>query len=435
MDKSILDRDRYWLYNAQIPLSLFLPDTGQATVIPNLDNLVRVDLEINRGLISNIRPVSNRNAPGINLNGGQIWCCFVDVHTHLDKGHIWERTRNLDGTFSGAIASSTEDAERYWNGEDIYHRMSFGLRCSYAYGTQAIRTHLDMRGEKTDESWDVFSALRHEWSGKIELQGVLFGLLDDVMSPLGEKSSDRIATMGGILGGVLFMNPDLDRQLDRLFAMASDRNLDLDLHVDESLDPNSRTLYYVARAALRNNFTGQITCGHCCSLSVQSPDVVKETLDLVKAANIAIVSLPMCNLYLQNRHPGQTPRARGVTLLKEISDRNIPVMVASDNCRDPFFGFGDHDGLEVFQQAVRIAHLDTPYGNWPNAIATTPGEIMNLVNSVAIGVGLPANLILFKGRGFSELLSRPQCDRVVLRQGKPIDTTLPDYAELDDLMR
>jgi cytosine deaminase len=32
-------------------------------------------------------------------------------------------------------------------------------------------------------------------------------------------------------------------------------------------------------------------------------------------------------------------------------------------------------------------------------------------------------------------LSRPQADRIVLRQGRPIDTTLPDYRELDDLMR
>ena len=31
-------------------------------------------------------------------------------------------------------------------------------------------------------------------------------------------------------------------------------------------------------------------------------------------------------------------------------------------------------------------------------------------------------------------MSRPQSDRVVLRAGAAIDTTLPDYRELDDLM-
>jgi cytosine deaminase len=51
-----------------------------------------------------------------------------------------------------------------------------------------------------------------------------------------------------------------------------------------------------------------------------------------------------------------------------------------------------------------------------------------------ISEGQPADLILFKARNLNELLSRSQHDRVVLRQGQPIDTTLPDYAELDDLM-
>jgi cytosine/creatinine deaminase len=49
-------------------------------------------------------------------------------------------------------------------------------------------------------------------------------------------------------------------------------------------------------------------------------------------------------------------------------------------------------------------------------------------------VGLEANLIIFKARYFSELLSRPWSDRLVLRRGQAINTTLPDYRELDDLV-
>ena len=33
------------------------------------------------------------------------------------------------------------------------------------------------------------------------------------------------------------------------------------------------------------------------------------------------------------------------------------------------------------------------------------------------------------------MLSRFQADRVVIRGGKAIDTTLPDYRELDDIVR
>ena len=50
-------------------------------------------------------------------------------------------------------------------------------------------------------------------------------------------------------------------------------------------------------------------------------------------------------------------------------------------------------------------------------------------------LGAPADLVLFRARSFSELLARPQTDRIVLRAGRPIDTTPPDHRELDDLFR
>jgi cytosine deaminase len=43
--------------------------------------------------------------------------------------------------------------------------------------------------------------------------------------------------------------------------------------------------------------------------------------------------------------------------------------------------------------------------------------------------------VLTRARSFDELVSRPQSDRAVLRAGRPIDTRLPDYAELDDLAK
>ena len=48
--------------------------------------------------------------------------------------------------------------------------------------------------------------------------------------------------------------------------------------------------------------------------------------------------------------------------------------------------------------------------------------------------GKSADLIIFPARYFSELLSRSQHNRIVVRKGKKINTQLPDYSELDDLI-
>ena len=429
--------EHYWLKNVHVPGSVLSLNDPTITAQQTREGLCLIDLEIANGDIVQIIPANacdTGETPTVNLRGGQVWPCFVDMHTHLDKGHIWTRSPNPDGTFDSAIETAKIDSEQYWQAEDVYRRMEFGLKCSYAHGTQAIRTHIDSFGQQAEISLKVFKALQKEWCDRLILQAVSLVTIDYYQTPEGVALADKIAEAKGILGGVAFINPDLDAQLDTVFSLAKERGLNLDLHTDENSDPNSICLQKVAEASLRHKFMGQVICGHCCSLAVQEPKVVEKTLDLVKQAGIGIVSLPMCNLYLQDRKPHTTPRWRGVTLLNELKQYGIPVAVASDNCRDPFYGFGDHDVLEVFTQSVRIAQLDMPYGDWPCAVTKTSADLMGLSNVGRIGVGLPANLIVFKGRNFSELLSRPQSDRLVLRKGKAIDTTLPDYAELDDLV-
>ena len=422
------------LRNARVPISLLADRPDGAAV--DAEGLAGVDIAVANGRIEAVGPPSGvLEAGDRDLDGGQVWPCFADIHTHLDIGHIWTRAPNADGTFRTAAGAVASDRDANWSADDLRARMEFGLRCSYAHGTRAIRTHLQSPPGQAETTWGVFRELRADWRGRIDLQGVNLLMVEEFRDGKSDAIADLVAESGGLLGAVIFMIPDIDEVLDRIFRLASERALDLDLHVDESLDRRDETLRRVARAARRNRFEGRIQCGHCCSLSVQAADEVDRTLDLVAEAGVAVVSLPMCNLFLMDREAGRTPRRRGVTLVREMAARGIAVSFASDNCRDPFYGYGDHDMLEVFGQAARIAHIDLPMQNWPRSVTATPIEVMGLDGPGLIEAGAPADLVLFRGRSYSELLSRPESGRAVLRGGAAIDTAPPDYRELDHLFR
>jgi cytosine deaminase len=343
---------------------------------------------------------------------------------------------NPDGCFMSALNAVAADRERRWSADDVAKRMDFSLRSAYVHGTAALRTHIDSIPPQEEISWPVFAEMREEWAGRIALQGVSLVTIELVRERAWFSAlADRVAAARGVLGAATFMLPDLDALLDVVVQAAGERGLDLDFHADETGDPESCALDRIADAVMRNRFEGRVLVGHCCSLAQQADDRARRTLDKVAKAGLSVVVLPMCNLYLQDRRTdGTTPRWRGVTLAHEMRARGIPVAIASDNTRDPFYRYGDLDMLEVLREATRILHLDHPVGEWPAAVAATPAKIMGLDGLGRIAPGAPAEFILFRGRTWSELLARPESDRSVFRNGRLVEDELPDYSELDDLM-
>ncbi|MBZ9965443.1 cytosine deaminase [Mesorhizobium sp. BR1-1-2] len=402
------------------------------------DGFALADISVADGKITGIAAHAGSKAPpgAVDLAGRIVMPCFVDCHTHIDKGHIWPRKPNPDGTFMGALNAAGADRTARWSAEDVARRMDFSLRCAYAHGTRALRTHLDSVPPQEEISWPVFETMRERWRGRIELQGAcLIGIEGVRDKEWFDRLAKRVAAAKGVLGVVTYMVPDLEELLDHVFAQAVKHGLDLDFHADETDDVAAISLKKIAEASLWNGFEGKILVGHCCSLARQPDLEVLDTLDKVAKAGLAVVSLPMCNLYLQDRRSGQTtPRWRGVTLLHEMKARGIPVAVASDNTRDPFYAYGDLDMLEVYRMATRILHFDHPVADWPQAVTATPADVMRLDGFGMLAAGGDADFIVFKGRSWTELLSRPESDRIVVRAGRAIDRQLPDYAELDELM-
>lgn len=437
---TIPDAPAYRLTRARAPLSL-LTAGGLAA---GRDGLAAVDLTVEEGRIASVAAAGmatlDGSLPALDLDGGIVLPRLVDIHTHLDKGHIWPRRPNPDGSFMGALENAGADREARWTADDVRARMDFSLRCAFAHGTGAIRTHLDSIGPQTAISWPVFAETREEWRGRVALQAVSLFPID---LALDDESQFRaiVATTarhGGVLGGVTFLGKAPDARtgpaLDRLFQAASAEGLDVDLHVDESESPAARTLERVADAAIRNRYAGKVLCGHACSLALMPERDHARVIARVAEARLAVVSLPMCNMYLQDRRPGRTPRWRGVAPLHELEAAGVPVMVASDNTRDPFHAYGDLDMLEVLREATRILHLDHGGPDPFRMAAATPADIMNLDRHGRIEAGDAADLVITRARSLTELLARPQSDRTVLVGGRAIDTTLPDYRELDAWM-
>jgi cytosine/creatinine deaminase len=429
---SLAGTNRFVLAGARV-LASQLPEK---TAPVDRNGFALTDILIDQGGIAEVGPAGRGEfgeAPIADLAGRIVLPLFVDAHTHLDKAHIWRRAPNPTGDFAGALKAVADDRTARWTASDVAARMEFCLRTAYAHGTAAIRTHIDSIGPQTLISWPVVAKIRERWRGRIDLQAAPLFLIEFALDPSHMANVEAMLDAYGsnVLGAAIRMVPRLSEGLEILFSLAERKGWDLDFHVDESSDPAARSLGVIAETAIARRFPGRILVGHCCSLSLQEPDEQQRTIEAVAKAGIDVVSLPMCNMFLQDRQAGRTPRWRGVTALHELKDAGVNVMIASDNVRDPFYAYGDLDMMEVWREGVRILHLDYPFADWARVVRAAPAKAMG-IEIDGLRAGARADLVLTRARDFTELFSRPHADRTVLRNGAPSPPP-PDYAEIDAL--
>jgi cytosine deaminase len=428
---------RYWVADARVPACLLDAEWPGPT---DAEGVVAADLLVEHGRLARIAAagsVGDGDTARLDLGGRQVWPTLIDIHTHLDKGHTIARSPNPDGTHLSARHAAATDRPN-WTAADLRRRIDFGLRCAYAHGVSAIRTHIDTYPDNAERSWQVLREMREEWRGRLDLQAVALCPIDLLADAFGDRVAALVAHSQGLLGGVTRSSTgddaalvaNIDAVLDRAFALAARHDLALDLHVDETHDTSTATLPAVARATLRHGYVGRVVCGHCCSLAMQPEAEIDRTLDLLARAEVAIVTLPTVNMYLQDRKPRRTPRWRGVTLVREMLARGIRVAAAGDNCRDSFYAYGDHDVVDTFRNAVKILHMDHPVAGAPALVGAAPAAIGHFDGHGRMSVGAPARLIVFNARSINEIVSRPHSDRLVIDRGERLRAAAPDYSEL-----
>ena len=425
------------LKRARVPAAV-LPPLIASPAPDAAEPSVLCDIEIVGAKIATLRR-SDEVAPAagvgeaLDLDGAFVFPGFVDAHVHLDKTHTWDRAPNRSGRFLEALETLARDKEN-WTRADLLRRAGFALHCAWEHGTRVVRTHVDTWLPWGEVNHATMQELREAWRGRIELQTVPLTGVANYCGAEGDAIADLALKYGACaLGGWSPMSSELPGQFDRLLAMARDRGVGIDLHVDENGIPKEEVLRTLAEAVLRNRFPNPVVCGHCCSLSVQETERQRSTLALVREAGIRVISLPLCNLYLQDRRGAQFPRTpqwRGLTLIHDLLDAGVPVACASDNVRDAFHAYGDYDAAEVYIQSLRLAHLDSRLAESVAVVTSAAADIVGAPGMGRVAEGAPAHLVVFPSRSFSEFLSRPGSRRRLVDGENIRDARPPDYNEL-----
>lgn len=315
-----------------------------------------LDMAITGGKIVEVgRALARTAGTVINASEKLVIPGFVDSHTHLDKAFTVgeEDTATLEEA-AGVILGRQANLPRALVVDDIKRRARKVLDLEVAHGTCAIKSHVMVCPEWGMDSLRAVNELKEEYRGKIDIFNIT--QWDEAYDGLFDAAA-RAGEIDFIAGYPLF-TPDPMGCIDKLFSLAAKYNLPLDLHIDESDNPNVDCFLAVLRKTVAYGMQGRVTCGHVTALSAVDDDTAHRAIDACAEAQVHIITLPSCNMYLMGRKDKQ-PVRRGVTRVDEFLKAGVNVSVASDNIRDPYRPFGNGDLLEEALFAAQVLQYGT----------------------------------------------------------------------------
>ena len=364
-----------------------------------------------------------RGVPKLDLRGFVLLPSFVEPHAHLDKAYTADLVANPHGDLDGAI-DAWIGARGGFSGADVQGRAETAALNLVAGGATAIRSHADTGPDIGLRSVEALLAVRARLAGVVDLQVAACGAL-----PLsGSDGAANRATLeaaldegADVIGGAPWLDPDPDSAVSFLLELGRERNLPLDLHLDETLDPRLLSIEVLLRRLAGDGplAAGRITASHLVSLGVQTEADQARIARAIASAGVGVVALPRSNLYLQGRGLG-TGTPRGITAVRALLDAGAVVAGGGDNLRDPFTPIGRPDVLETASLLVSAGHVSPAQAL--AAVTVSARSVMGMP-SVGVRVGSSADLVAIRATSLMDAIGGANPERLVFKSGRLVAHT------------
>ncbi len=384
------------------------------------------DIKIEGGLIIEIsqRP-SSAAEEEIDAGGRLVLPSFVNMHFHLDSTLTLGSTRpNESGTLLEGIEIWSERKKRL-SVQDIRERASRALKLIVAHGTTILRTHADV----TDPSLTTLKGLlevKKEFQDLVDIQVTAFpqdGIITDpVNKELLEKSLELGADNVGIIPHNEFTREDGVKSIDFAFELAKKYGgKDIDGHVDETDDEQSRFLEVVAAKTIKEGYYGRVTAGHATAMHSYNDSYASKLYGILKRSGVTIVANPLINIHLQGRFDTY-PKRRGMTRVKELLKNGVNVALGHDDMMDPWYPLGKGDMVQVLFMAVHVAQMmgNVELANSFDLITTNAAKALRIDSEYGVEPGKKANLVVMDASNEHEALAKLSPPLYVVKNGKII---------------
>lgn len=296
----------------------------------------------------------------VDAAGNLVAPTYVNGHIHLDKCHLQERMLpNKNYSFAECLELTWEHKAHY-TVEDILERAGRAIEEGILNGTTVFRAFADVDTIGKLRPLEGLLALRERWRNVVHIEVVAFPQEGLIRDPGADLLMEEAMRMGAdVVGGLPWfemLDEDARAHIDWCFELAKKYDRDIHMLVDDTDNPMSRSLEYLAVKTMREGYHGRVSASHCGALAAYDEVHARKVMDLVKEANVSISTNPHISLVVQGRFDLE-PIRRGITRVKQLWQSGVNVFSSQDDVADPFYPFGRTDQQEVAAYVCHAAHM------------------------------------------------------------------------------
>jgi cytosine deaminase len=351
------------------------------------------DIAIADGRIAAVGDSLEGDAETLDMGGRLAVPGFVESHI-LDKACILDRCKSEEGTLAEAIREVAA-AKTEFTVDDIRARAVATLERCILQGTTRMRTHLEVDPVIGIKSIEAVLPLIAEYAWAIDLEICVFpqeGLLNNPGTD--ELMVEALKRGARVVGGCPYTDSDPRGQIERVFELAREFDVDIDFHLDFDTDPDGMTMGDVCELTERHGYGGRVAIGHVSKLSALAPDALGTVAARLADAGVAVTVLPSTDLYLMGADRDHDI-VRGVAPVHRLLGDGVNCALSTNNVLNPFTPFGDCSLVRMANLYANIGQIGTPAGirQCLEMVTHRPARLMR-AGDYGIEPGNPADIVV-----------------------------------------
>ncbi|MBX3500277.1 MAG: amidohydrolase family protein [Alphaproteobacteria bacterium] len=354
------------------------------------------DIGVTDGRIAAIARGLGGRAGEVVEGGGRLVCSgFVDTHIHLDKSCILARCECSGGRHPHRAMERVSAVKHSFTVEDVIERASGTIEKCIGHGTTRMRTHVEVDPKVGLRGFDGVKTLIDRYKWAIDLEICVMPQEGLTNNPGTDELMLAALQNGATIVGAA-PNYDTDRaaQIRRVFEMAREFDVDIDMHLDSGASAEELDTLLVCDLTEKHRWGGRVAVGHVGKLSTMPQKDLDRVARRMADTGVAATVLTATDLYLGGRHTDHNV-PRNVVDLNRLTELGVTCSVGSNSILNPFTPFGDGQLLrQINMQAIVTArgNDDEVKALWD--MTTSAAARLMRQDDYGIAVGNPADLVM-----------------------------------------